>query len=185
MVTIFRMMTRNLAPSCASLIFERRRRGAPAVGSNDHVVARLDEGEGGRRRRREAVGQQVKELEQVLPPRGAESRGEIRDLAARQVAGEAVQQCVAGRRASVAWVAAVRAPITRSYSPSCRPGAPRRPALMLAVAVENQDVFARSPGECRSSPRRRCPCCRMTRRPRAGRRAPGRSVSSASRRRRR
>ena len=77
MVTIFRMMTKNFAPSRASLIFDAPTRGRAFVGSNAHVVSRLDEGERRRSRCREPVGQEVQELEQVFPAGCPESRREI------------------------------------------------------------------------------------------------------------
>ena len=123
------------------------------------VVARLDERQRRRRRRRESVGQEMEELEQMLAARRPEPGREIVDPPSGEIAGEGIEQRVAGPPRQRRLRAAVRAPITRSYSPSRRTSRSASAGAVLAVAVDDQHVLAGRRGGSRSSPPRHCPCC--------------------------
>jgi hypothetical protein len=99
-VTTRRMIRRNFTPSRASRIFDLPD-ALPGLDRLERdVVARLDEGQRGRGRRREPVRQQVDELAQHLAARAAEAGRQVGDRAAGEVAGEPVEQprCRTGAR---------------------------------------------------------------------------------------
>ena len=107
------------------------------------VVSRPQKRHRRRRRRREAVRQQVQELHQAIPTGGAEARREIGYPVLCQIAGERVQEVVAPaarrgrlrlRRARADHEIVVAEEADQAY---------RITGMVLTVAVENQNQFAR------------------------------------------
>ena len=89
------MIIRNFAPSLRQPDLRLADAAARFDRLEGDVVARLDERERRRRRCREAVGQQVEELAQMLAPRRAKAGRQVGNVAACQVTGQPVERGVA------------------------------------------------------------------------------------------
>ena len=145
------MISTNFGPSRDRRIFDVPSALAGLDRFEHDVVAGSEKTERRRRWRREAVGQERQELEQILAPRAAKTGRQVWNRELGEVRGQPVE----GRVAEPAQETRLRcrgsrAPTTRSYSPRRDARRTASDGLVLAVAVDDEHVTRRWRRGCRS-----------------------------------